>query len=156
MREVGINEHRRMNKMSDKKFSVGKAILIGAGAAVAAAAAFGAVMYRQFKKDVEAGCGDEFCNCHNGEAEGETEINQGNYACVEKTDTDGVFTADTNGDGNVDTVLMDTNGDGNIDTVLTDTTGDGKLDTAVMDTNHDGEFDTVVPDVEPQQEESAE
>ena len=142
--------------MSEKKFSVGKAILVGAGAAVAAAAAFGAVMYRQFKKDVEAGCGDDFCDCLKSEGEGETEINQGSYACVEKTDTDGVFTADTNGDGNVDTVLMDTNGDGNIDTVLTDTTGDGKLDTAVIDTDHDGEFDTVVPDTDAMPEEPAE
>ena len=81
--------------MSDNKFSVGKAILIGAGAAVAAAAAFGAVMYRQFKKDVQAGCGDDFCDCVKDHGEGETEINQGSYACVEKSESEDTSADDT-------------------------------------------------------------
>ncbi len=64
---------------------------------------------------------------------------------LKPTDTEGVYTADTDGDGEPDIILADTTGDGQIDTVLMDTDGDGAIDSAAIDTDGDGEADIVTP-----------
>ncbi|MBQ3954607.1 MAG: hypothetical protein II680_01850 [Clostridia bacterium] len=51
--------------------------------------------------------------------------------------------ADTDGDGEIDTYLVDTTGDGNADTVYLDTDGNGAVDTIIEDTDGDGEPDTA-------------
>lgn len=124
------------NQTEEKKFSLGRALVIGAGAAVATAAAVGGLLYMQAKRAMmrEAEAYDE----DGDDAEGVIEING-------ESETSEVTACDTDGDGKIDTVCADTNGDGKIDTVLTDTTGDGVLDTAIVDSDHDGQFDTVAP-----------
>lgn len=62
---------------------------------------------------------------------------------LQPTDTEGVYTADLDGDGNADVIMADTTGDGNIDTVLMDTNGDGHMDEAAIDTDGDGCPDIV-------------
>lgn len=62
---------------------------------------------------------------------------------LKPTDTEGVYTADLDGDGEADVVMADTTGDGQIDTVLMDTDGDGAIDAAAIDTDGDGEADIV-------------
>jgi len=64
---------------------------------------------------------------------------------LQPTDTEGVYTADIDGDGNADVIMADTTGDGQIDTVLMDTDGDGTIDQAAIDTDGDGEADLVTP-----------
>ena len=115
--------------------TLGRALLLGAGAAVAAAAAVAAVVYGQMKKELRSEAEDfedevSGKNC----CEGTTEIDEKECCCGEKQFTeptavnDGAVAYDTTGDGKADTVCIDTDGDGQIDTVLTDTTGDGELE----------------------------
>ncbi|MBQ8929491.1 MAG: hypothetical protein IJ052_03755 [Oscillospiraceae bacterium] len=130
--------------------TLGRALLLGAGAAVAAAAAVAAVIYGQMKKELrsEAEYFEDEVSGKNG-CEGTTEIDEKECCCGEKKFTeptavnDGAVAYDTTGDGKADTVCIDTDGDGQIDTVLTDTTGDGELDTALVDSDRDGKFDAV-------------
>lgn len=78
---------------------------------------------------------------------------------VSQHDNTTVFSADTDGDGRVDTVAVDgpdtgdggavdviyydTDGDGRVDVIDADTDGDGHLDTRYTDSNEDGQVDRV-------------
>ncbi|MBQ8974570.1 MAG: hypothetical protein IJ072_02465 [Oscillospiraceae bacterium] len=127
---------------------LGRAVLIGAGAAVAAAAAIAAVIYSKMKNDIQAEAEDYADEVEPKAAnEGTTELDDEN-CCPEKftepvAANDDAVAYDTDGDGEADTFCLDTDGDGQVDTVLTDTDGDGKPDTAVIDVDGDGKFDTA-------------
>lgn len=54
--------------------------------------------------------------------------------------------SDTNMDGEIDAVAADTDFDGDIDLVGEDTTGDGQIDMVYEDTNNDGEVDRISMD----------
>lgn len=56
------------------------------------------------------------------------------------------YTADLDGDGYEESILIDSNLDGNIDVVASDLDGDGQIDAVVADTDFDGEADVFVQD----------
>jgi len=56
------------------------------------------------------------------------------------------YTADLDGDGYEESLLIDSNLDGEIDIVASDLDGDGYIDAVVADTNFDGEADEYVMD----------
>ncbi len=64
-------------------------------------------------------------------------------AKVKAGDTEGVYTYDRDGDGQVDVVVADTDGDENFDTMLIDNDGDGVIDEVAVDTTGDGVMDNV-------------
>ena len=104
--------------------TLGRALLLGAGAAVAAAAAVAAVIYGQMKKELRSEAEDfedevSGKNC----CEGTTEIDEKECCCGEKK-------------FNEPTAVND-------GAVAYDTTGDGELDTALVDSDRDGKFDAV-------------
>ena len=108
--------------MAEKKSVFGTVLAIGAVAAVAAAAV---AAYRRR---------DEL-----------RKLSEDIMDKVRPTDTEGVYTADVDGDGSPDFILADTDGDGRIDTILTDTDGDGRMDEVALDTDGDGHFETTAP-----------
>lgn len=94
--------------MAEKKFGLGTVLLIGA---VAAAVAGGVVSYikrAEIKRLAE-------------------EI----ITKVKPTDTDGVYTADLDGDGQPDVILTGLNGDGRIDTVAVETGEPNIIDSGI-------------------------
>lgn len=103
-----------------KKSILGTVLAVGAVAAVAAAGVVAYLQKDEFKK-----------------------VAEDVVSKLKPTDTEGVYTADLDGDGNADVIMADTTGDGNIDTVLMDTDGDGTVDAAAIDTDGDGEADIV-------------
>lgn len=105
-----------------KKSILGTVLAVGAVAAVAAAGVAAYLQKEELKKIAE------------------DVMNK-----LKPTDTEGVYTADLDGDGTVDVIMADTTGDGNIDTVLMDTDGDGAVDEAAIDIDGDGEADIVTP-----------
>ena len=105
-----------------KKSIFGTVLAIGAVAAVAAA---GAVAYLK-REELKA-------------------VAEDIVSKLQPTDTEGVYTADVDGDGNVDVIMADTTGDGAVDTVLMDTDGDGSIDEAAIDMDGYGKADIVTP-----------
>lgn len=105
-----------------KKSILGKVLTVGAVAAVAAA---GVVAYLQ-KDELK-------------------KISEDIISKIKPTDTEGVYTADFDDDGEADAVLADTTGDGQIDTIVMDNDGDGVMDEVALDTDGDGQVDTIAP-----------
>jgi len=103
-----------------KKSVLGTVLAVGAVAAVAAA---GVVAYLQ-KEELK-------------------KLAEDVVSKIRPTDTEGVYTADFDGDGETDAVFADTDGDGEIDTIVMDTDGDGVMDKIAADTDGDGKIDTT-------------
>ena len=57
-------------------------------------------------------------------------------------------TADLDGDGYEESVLIDSNIDGDVDIIAADLDADGEIDTVVADTDFDGEADKIVQDTD--------
>ena len=105
-----------------KKSIFGTVLAIGAVAAVAAA---GAVAYLK-REELKA-------------------VAEDIVSKLQPTDTEGVYTADLDADGEVDVILADTTGDGQVDTIVMDNDGDGVKDEVALDTDGDGQVDTAAP-----------
>lgn len=108
--------------MAEKKSVLGTILKVGAVAAVAAA---GVVAYMQ-KEELK-------------------KLSEDIISKIKPTETEGVYTADIDEDGNPDVILADTDGDGQIDTIVMDNDGDGVMDEVALDTDGDGQIDTVAP-----------
>lgn len=108
--------------MAEKKSIFGTLLAVGAVAAVAAA---GVIAYRQ-KDELKKAAEDILGK-------------------IMPTDTEGVYTADFDDDGEADAILADTDCDGCIDTIITDTDGDGVMDEVAVDVDGDGKIDAVAP-----------
>lgn len=94
--------------MAEKKFGLGTALLIGAAAAAAAGGVLSYIKRAEIKRLAE-------------------EI----IAKVRPTDTDGVYTADLDGDGRPDVILADLDGDGRIDAVAVETGEPNIIDSGI-------------------------
>ena len=105
-----------------KKGILGKVLAVGAVAAVAAAGVAAYLQKEELKK-----------------------ITEDLMSKIKPTDTEGVYTADLDADGEVDVILADTTGDGQVDTIVMDNDGDGVMDEVALDTDGDGQVDTAAP-----------
>ncbi len=105
-----------------KKSILGTVLAVGAVAAVAAAGVAAYLQKEELKK-----------------------LTEDLMSKIKPTDTEGVYTADLDDDGEVDIILADTTGDGQVDTIVMDNDGDGQMDEVALDTDGDGGIDTVAP-----------
>ena len=108
--------------MAEKKSIFGTVLAVGAVAAVAAAGVMAYLQKDELKK-----------------------LSEEIISKIKPTDTEGVYAADLDTDGENDVILADTTGDGQIDTIVMDNDGDGLMDEVALDTDGDGQMDTVAP-----------
>ena len=123
--------------MAEKKFGLGTVLLIGAAAAAVAGGVISYIKRAEIKRLAE-------------------EI----ITKVKPTDTDGVYTADLDGDGQPDVILADLDGDGRIDTVAVETGEPNIIDSGIslesVENSADQPASETQPEAEPGTETEAE
>lgn len=107
--------------MADKKFPWGLVVAAGAVAAVGAVAYIKREEIKAFVSNIIAKVEDEIIE--------------------EIVEEEGFCELDTDGDGEVDTVVLDTDGDGEADAVAVDTNGDGEVDTVIATVCEESDFE---------------